>query len=395
MNDKKFKYSRKIDWVINILKSQIPNHLEIPFKISFFKDKSYIFGSGRPLFNIKINNENGFAAFGSFDQVKFCEAFMDEDIDIEGEIFQVMSIRRIFGDVHPLHIFLRNIIPLFTGQVKTDRKAISEHYEYDDDFYLSFLDKTRCYSQAIYECDDETLEDAQRRKLEFVMKACSLKKGSRVLDVGGGWGVFSEYAGLRGIQVTSLTISEHSEKYIRNLINRLKIPCKVKFSNFYEYSTDEKYDAIVILGVMEHLANYPAVIRQLYKLLKPNGFVYLDASSDRKLNSKPTFLARYVFPGNHSYFCLQEFLKQVAKSGFELKNVFNDRYSYYLTCTQWAKNLENARQKIVNRWGERLFRLFQIYLWGSAESFYHGTLDAYRVILQRLDVSNKMYKNKV
>jgi len=320
---------------------------------------------------------------------------MNGSIDIEGDMFNLMSIRRIFGDIHPLQHILRKIIPMFIAQVKTDRKAISHHYEYEDDLYLSFMDKTRCYSQAIFEKESESLEDAQRRKLDFVIESCQLKPGSRVLDVGGGWGVFSEYAGLKSIEVTSLTISKHSEQFIKKLIERLKIPCEVKFSDFYEYSSTKLYDAIVILGVMEHLTRYKEVVKQFGRLLKPGGMVYIDASSDRKKNSKPTFLGRYVFPGNHSYFCLHDFLTYVAKSSFEVKNVYNDRYSYYLTCKQWAKNLENSRKEIVARWEESLYRLFKLYLWGSAESFYNGTLDAYRVVLQRFNENNKTVHNHI
>ena len=79
----------------------------------------------------------------------------------------------------------------------------------------------------------------------------------------------------------------------------------------YEYESLEPYDAIVILGVMEHLPNYRAVLKQFRRLLRPGGKIYLDASSYREEYSKPTFISRYVFPGNHRNFCLHDFLSQV------------------------------------------------------------------------------------
>ncbi|MGB5766946.1 MAG: class I SAM-dependent methyltransferase [Arenicellales bacterium] len=79
----------------------------------------------------------------------------------------------------------------------------------------------------------------------------------------------------------------------------------------YEYESLEPYDAIVILGVMEHLPNYRAVLKQFRRLLRPGGKIYLDASSYREEYSKPTFISRYAFPGNHRYFCLHDFLSQV------------------------------------------------------------------------------------
>ena len=168
-----------------------------------------------------------------------------------------------------------------------------------------------------------------------------------------------------------------------NLIEQQKLPCRVLNQDFMEYSSPEPYDAIVILGVMEHLPNYAAVLRQFQQLLKPGGRVYLDASAFREKYSKPTFVSRYIFPGDHSYFCLHEFLSVVAKTPLEVLEVHNDRYSYYLTCKAWAENLEAARNEIIRRWGEKLYRRFRLYLWGSAYAFLSRGMDAYRVVLQR------------
>jgi cyclopropane-fatty-acyl-phospholipid synthase len=245
------------------------------------------------------------------------------------------------------------------------------------------MDPTRCYSQAVFERDDETLEAAQRRKLDFAVNACGMKPGYRVLDVGGGWGAFTEHAGKHGIEVTSLTISRQSEKFLTDLIQRQQLPCRVLNQDFLEYASSESYDAIVILGVMEHLPDYQAVLRQFHRLLKPGGRVYLDASAFREKYSKPTFISRYIFPGDHSYFCLHEFLSVVAKTKMEVLAVYNDRHSYYLTCKAWAKNLESARDEIISRWGEQLYRRFRLYLWGSAYAFLSLEMDAYRVVLQK------------
>jgi cyclopropane-fatty-acyl-phospholipid synthase len=133
---------------------------------------------------------------------------------------------------------------------------------------------------------------------------------------------------------------------------------------------------------MEHLPNYRAVLKQFQRLLRPGGRIYSDASSFREKYSKPTFISRYVFPGNHRYFCLHDFLSHVSKTNLELKSVHNDRYSYYLTCKEWARNLETARDEIINRWGEQLYRIFHLYLWGSAHAFFNHSMDAYRVVLE-------------
>ena len=90
----------------------------------------------------------------------------------------------------------------------------------------------------MFERDDEPLEDAITRKLDFAIQAVGAKPGDRVLDIGGGWGAFPEHAGKRGIHVISLTISRASEAFLTALIEREKLPCKVLQQHFYQHTVD-------------------------------------------------------------------------------------------------------------------------------------------------------------
>jgi len=354
-----------------------------PFEVRLPDTGVYRFGGRDPAFAIAVKDRDGWLALMRLDELRFSEAYIKGSLDIEGDMWGAVSCREALRDRHPVHAFLRQMAPFVRGQVRTDERAIAEHYGYDNEFFLSFLDPTRCYSQALFERDDEPLETAQNRKLDFAVDACGLKAGDRVLDVGGGWGAFVEHAGRQGIRVTALTLARPSEQYLKGLIERLRLPCEVLFGDFYRYAAEEPYDAIVILGVMEHLPDYGAVLKQFYRLVKPGGRIYLDASSCRAKYAKPTFVSRYVFPGNHRYFCLHEFLSLVSQTNLQVQSIYNDYHSYYLTCREWAKNLENARKEICARWGEKLYRIFRLYLWCSAYAFYSGSLDAYRMVLER------------
>jgi cyclopropane-fatty-acyl-phospholipid synthase len=79
---------------------------------------------------------------------------------------------------------------------------------------------------------------------------------------------------------------------------------------------------------------------------------------------------------------LHEYLAEVAKTPFLLKGVWDDRHNYFLTCREWAKRLDRNLEKIEQKWGRSLHRTFQLYLWGSAEGFNSGKLQAYRVVLE-------------
>ncbi|MCF7980912.1 MAG: class I SAM-dependent methyltransferase [Pseudomonadales bacterium] len=374
---------RRYDRVFRSIQKRFAEQIKAPFEIRLWGDHSYRFGKGDPIVKVLVKDEDGLNALGNFDELEICEAYMAGSLDVVGDMLGFVSLRSVLSDSHPLHRLWRRIAPLFIGREKTDRQAIACHYDFDNDFYLTFMDSTRSYSQAVFERDDEPLKTAQQRKLDFALAACGIKPGNRVLDIGGGWGAFTEHAGRRGVEVTSLTISSYSEAFLKDLIKQQQLPCRVLNQNFCDYRSPTPYDAIVILGVMEHLPDYPGVLRKFQYLLKPGGYVYLDASAFREKYSKPTFISRYIFPGDHSYFCLHEFLAEVAKTPFEVLTVHNDRHSYYLTCKAWAENLEAARDEIISRWGEMLYRRFRLYLWGSAYAFLSRGMDAYRVVLQR------------
>lgn len=371
------------DRVLQRIRRRLADQVKTPFEIRLWEDRVYRFGVGEPAVDIVVKDRNGLLALSRLDELGICEAYMEGSLDVVGDMLHFVGLRGTLSDRHPLSYLWRRAAPFLLGRAATNRQAIAAHYEFPNDFYLKFLDTTRCYSQAVFEHDDEPLEAAQRRKLDFALDSCRLKSGDRVLDVGCGWGSFTEHAGRRGINVTSLTISDQSELFVNDLIRRLELPARVLNEDFLLHRSAEPYDAIVILGVMEHLPDYPGVLRRVERLLKPGGRLYLDASAFREKHVKPTFVSRYVFPSDHSYFCLHDFLASVAKTRFDVTAVFDDRHNYYLTCKAWAENLEASRDEIVHRWGEALYRRFRLYLWGSAYAFLNRGMEAYRVVLER------------
>ena len=361
-----------------------PSADELTFAIRDAEGNSRTFGRGKPAFALVVKNKNGLAALSTGELMSVAEAYMLGDLDLDGDLQDVLKLRTVFSDSHPLKFAWRFIRPLMFGQVKTDISAIAAHYDYDQDFYLYFLDgRHRCYSQAVFERDDEPLEDAMTRKLDFALDAVGARPGDRVLDIGGGWGAFNEYAGKKGIEVTSLTISKESETFLQALIAREKLPTRVRMEHFLEHRVDRPYDAIVNLGVTEHLPDYEATLKQYMTLVKPGGKIYLDASASRRKNDHSAFLEKYIYPGNGSLMCLHEYLTELAKTPLRLLGVWDDRHSYALTTKGWAERLDRHREEIEKRWGAPLFRKFQLYLWGCVDAFDRDLIQAYRLVLER------------
>jgi cyclopropane-fatty-acyl-phospholipid synthase len=210
-----------------------------------------------------------------------------------------------------------------------------------------------------------------------------LSPGDRVLDIGGGWGSLIEFAGQRGIHVTSLTLSEQSERFLREFTDQRGIRCEIRRQHFFEHTVSQPYDAIFNLGVTEHLPDYRRTLQQYDRLLKPRGRVYLDASACREKHSFSSFIYRFIYPGNPTPMCLAAYLAEIERSPFQVLEIHNDQRNYELTARHWAENLDRARRVISERWGEPLYRKFRLYLWGTAHAFASNLMSAYRLVLER------------
>jgi cyclopropane-fatty-acyl-phospholipid synthase len=343
---------------------------------------SHVLGRGVPAFTLAAADQRGVDALASLDSLLISEAYLSGAVDVEGDIEAVLENRDFFPDVHPLLTAWRFIKPKITGQVRSDQAFISQHYDIESDFFLLFLDsRHRCYSHGLFSADHEPLEDGITRKLDFALDSIEVRPGDRVLDVGGGWGAFTEYGGRKDVQVTSITISRESERFLNALIDREKLPCKVVFEHLYDHQPEQRYDAIVVLGVTEHLPDYAKSLAKYRSLLKPGGKLYLDASAQRKKYDISSFLERHIYPGNGSPMCLHDYLKHVAESPFQLEGIHDDRHNYTITARHWAERLDRSRLEAERRWGIAQYRKFRLYLWGCYEGFKRDRIQAYRVIL--------------
>ena len=355
-----------------------------PFTVELPSGESRKVGDSEPTFMIGLRNERALRAVRSLDEGNISEAYIHGDIDLEGDMLKPFDLRQSLDDAHPLVAAWRFLEPLLFGQVYTNKRAISSHYNADPNLFLSFLDPVfPAYSQGVYESDDEPLAKALQRKFDWALEQCGIGKGTRVLEIGPGWGAFAGHALQAGARFTGITNSEVSQTYLRGKLANFGDNFDIELTDFYEYQPKEKFDAIVIMGVIEHLPDYERVLKKFSSLLKPGGKVFLDGSAWKKKYELSTFMIRHIYPGNHSFLVLDDFLNKMFKTDFEVDVIHNDRWSYYLTFKQWAMNLDAHKEYIQRTFGDFEFRKFRLYLWGATYEFLHRNLDCYRLILSK------------
>ena len=355
----------------------------MPFAVARAGGPAHTFGTGDPQFTILIKDDRGARALAGLDQFGVAVAYLQGSLDVDGDLAAALRMREFFTDRHPI-AWLGQFVPaLLRGRREDDRRSIAHHYDEDSDFFLTFLDtRHRCYTEGVFVSDDEPLEDAMTRKMDLALEAIAVRPGDHVLEVGGGWGAFAEHAARRGIQVTTTTLSKESERFLTDLFDREQLPVRVVREHILGYSPGQRFDAIVNMGVTEHLPDYRTTLRKYAELLRPGGRVYLDALAMRRKHLVSTFMKRYVYPGASAPLLLHQYLRHVARSPFELLSLDDDRHNYYLTCREWALRLDASRDDIVGRWGEPLYRRFRLFLWGSAAGFDTGMVQAYRWVLR-------------
>jgi cyclopropane-fatty-acyl-phospholipid synthase len=355
----------------------------VSFKVTLPDGTVQSFGPAEPRFQVTLKNKRALTAVASIDEGRIGDAYVMGDIDIDGDMLAPFELRGSMKDFHLITAVWRFIQPLLFGQVYTNRQAITAHYDIDPAFFLSFLDPTTpCYTQGVYADASETLDVATLRKFDYCFRQLGLKAGDHILEIGPGWGAWFEYASARGVKCTGVTISQVSIDYLAKRARELGRDWELINVDLLAYDTDRKYDAIVIMGVIEHLPQYKKVLDRFVKLLKPGARVFLDASANTKKYELSSYMVKYIYGGNHSFLVLHDFLDKLAQTPLELIELYNDRYSYFLTFQQWARNFDRNQAAVIEQFGEFNYRRFRLYLWGAAYEFLSRSLSCYRMILR-------------
>jgi cyclopropane-fatty-acyl-phospholipid synthase len=355
----------------------------VPCEIVLPSGEAIRYGESPPKFRLIVHSDRGLR--GAFDELALGRAYVEGEIDVEGDFWSVFELRRQLADRARTGQLLRFLVNLLlVVPTRVNRRAIDFHYTLGDDFYHSFIDsRYHFYSQGLFQAEDETLEEASEHKLETLFAALHLAPGTRLLDIGGGWGGVTRYCGARGVHVTSLTLAEDSYRYIRNLLETAGSPGEVRLQDFLEHRPELPYDAIVILGVIEHIPTYRRFCALAWECLKPGGRLYLDASAAHEKYEVGTFTRQYIWRGSHSFLCLQDIVQELLFHGFAVEEVKCETRDYELTMRHWAQRLDAARDFIVQGWGERVYRAFRLYLWGGSHALHADTLQAYHLVARR------------
>ena len=267
-------------------------------------------------------------------------------------------------------------------QSKTRAYQVGEaHYDISNELYRAMLDARMVYTCGYWR-DAGNLDDAQEHKLELVCRKLNLQPGMRVLDIGCGWGSFAKYAAEKyGVEVVGVTVSREQVELGNELCAGLPVTLRLQ-----DYrAVDERFDAIVSLGMFEHVGhkNYRTYFRMAQRCLAERGrFLLQTIGKTAAYAGVDPWIAKYIFPNGEI-----PSLKRIAaalESPLVIEDVHNFGPDYDKTLMAWFANFDRAwprlRASFADR-PQRFYRMWKYYLHVCAGAFRARDLQLWQIVI--------------
>ena len=270
------------------------------------------------------------------------------------------------------------------------RENVSAHYDLGNDFYSAWLDRTMTYSSARFSSPEDTLEEAQLRKINLLLDRLDLQPGQRLLEIGCGWGSLAIEAAKRGAEVVGLTLSSEQKAWAEKRIAAEGLTDRVDIRLQDYRDTGERFDAIASVEMVEAVGQkwWPAYLDCIARNLKAGGraalqFISIDHQIFDGYVRNPDFIQAYIFPGGclldelrFSALARERGLSWGAREGFGL--------DYAETLKRWRSSFDKAvAAGAFAEFGEAFHNLWRYYLMYCEGGFRGGAIDVAQVTLSK------------
>jgi cyclopropane fatty-acyl-phospholipid synthase-like methyltransferase len=327
----------------------------------------------------------------------FVEAYIRGEIDIVGDLMELMKQREVyFNDditADQLKFAMTRLLPeVALHTPDQDKRIVQDHYDRGNDFFEAFLGPRMVYTSAFYRDLGDSLELAQDQKMELVCRKLLMKPGQRYLDIGCGWGTLARYAAKHfDVDSTGITIAEEQTAWGNRLIAEDGLGERARILNLdYRKIPNERWDRISCLEMAEHVGskNFQKFMRQVYDLLEDDGLFYLQIAGPRRGARRTNlsfglFMAKYIFPGADASRKLSWVVDQMERAGFEVHSIENVGVHYSHTIAAWYRNWLSREEQILETYGQRWYRIWQIFLAWASRVANDGQSTCFQLVLNK------------
>lgn len=353
-----------------------------PVAVDYWGEETKVFaGSSTPKATVTFHNKDVVAKVVKQFDLGFGEAFMSGEVTVDNldELLKFVYLnerdfKQTFGKSSG-YKFMQNI----RGKQADHIKA---HYDLGNDFYELWLDDTMTYTCAYFKTPDDTLEQAQRQKIDHVLKKLQLGKGQEFIDLGCGWGhLVIRAAQQYGARGTGVTLSREQYEYAVAFAKREGVDHLVTFHHMNYQDTPawgKTFERVVSVGMLEHVGknNHKQYFDVVNALLEPGGISVLHSITQQTEENMPAWIDKYIFPGGYVP-SVREVVKLLPEYDFHITDYESLRMHYAMTLDEWYRRFEENLDKVraLGGYDEAFIRMWRLYLRGSMTSFRYGTFD--------------------
>lgn len=389
-------------------------------------------GRGGPLMRLHRPDEF-YARVGRDGLIGFGEAYLTGawDADDLAGFLTVPAARMATLVPEPLQRLRALVTPRLPSHHRStednSQANISHHYDLSNDLFALFLDETLSYSSALFDTSftptgkgpgsvgdhlvatppeptdtadpahhHPDLAEAQGRKIERLLDEAGVTDGTRVLEIGTGWGELAIRAARRGASVHTITLSVEQLELAEDRIAAAGFADRVHVE-LMDYralaATGVTYDAVVSVEMIEAVGHefWGTYFATIDRVLAPGGRVAVQAITmphDRMLATRDThtWITKYIFPGG--FLPSVEVIDQVTRSETTLRLTGQLALGshYAETLRRWDRRFLAQRDAVLGLGFDDLFmRVWHFYLAYSQAGFASGYLDVSQLTFTRED----------
>ncbi|SCU94998.1 LAMI_0F00518g1_1 [Lachancea mirantina] len=335
----------------------------------------------------------------------FHELYFADKVSFNGDALEILEYRHDWAQfsftLSLFRFFLLGMIPEVIMHTRSqDEEQVRDHYDRGDDFYAWFLGPRMVYTSGVISdiTKEESLETLQDNKLKVVCDKIDLQAGEHLLDLGCGWGTLATYASkIYGAKVTGITLGRNQTKWGNEKLKLQGIPegqSKILCLDYRDTPMatpdGKKYDKITCLEMAEHVGirKFGSFLGQVYDMLDDDGLFYLQYAGLRKSWQYEDliwglFMNKYIFPGADASTPLDFVVSKLEATGFEVVSIDNIGVHYSATLWRWYRNWMGNKDAILNKYGNRWFRIWEYFLATSTIISRQGSATCFQIVLRK------------
>jgi cyclopropane-fatty-acyl-phospholipid synthase len=320
------------------------------------------------------------------------EAYVEGWIDVEGSVDDILDMAHGLTEAAAAgHSRFARMARHLQHTRASDQASIQYHYDVSNAFYQAWLDPRMVYSCAYFEHGDETLEQAQLKKIDHILTKVQLQPGQRLLDIGCGWGALVIRAAEKfGARCLGITLSQRQFDLATERVRAAGLQDRVEIRLQDYRDVQGQFDRITSVGMFEHvgldyLESYFAAIRALLAddgWVLNHGITSTDANDGETAYGGGRFIDRYVFPQGELPH-ISTVLRTLQNGGLEALDVESLRRHYARTTALWSQAFEARGEQLRQMVDQKHWRIWRVYLAGCQWAFEHDEISLYQVLCRK------------